>query len=91
MIGSLDFDYATIGRDPRAPFRAFSASKKGLLEQAKVGNAIATRRVMKAVHLRPQPRAHLVEEVGNRRVIGSFTCPRETSCPREVVEVVSRG
>ena len=41
VIGSLDLDDSAIGHDARAPFRAFAATKKGLLEQAKVGNAIA--------------------------------------------------
>ncbi len=40
MICSLNLDDPAIGRDARAPFRTFAAPKEGLLEQAKVGNAI---------------------------------------------------
>lgn len=87
VIGPFDLDHSAIGRDAGTPFGVFAAPEHGLLKEAKVGNAIAPRRVMKAVDLWFQFATDLIEQVGDGGVVRRFPRPRQAANPRYLVEI----
>jgi hypothetical protein len=53
VVGSLDLDNPAIGCNFGAPLRALAAPEKSLLEEAEVGDAVATGGVMEAINFGP--------------------------------------
>jgi hypothetical protein len=56
-----------------------AAPEKRLLEEAEIGDAVATGGVMEAINFGPQAAAYLIEKVCNGGVIRGFSRPRQVS------------
>jgi hypothetical protein len=65
MVGALDLDNPAIGCNSGAPLRVLAAPEKRLLEEAEIGDAVATGGVMEAINFGPQAAAYLIEKVCN--------------------------